>query len=217
MTNPNWGLLQQNGPQNALMQGLAMGQGIAQRREARDYRNALLEERQDARRAQQEAAQRAESQNQAQVMRRLLKHAEQSPEGYAQALGAAQQLGIDVSGAPQQYDPSWVAQQRFIMDALESPQGKEILSTAGKQAHDEGYQQGTPEFASRVRQIVNAGLTQITSVEAGGTIAGVNRATGETNIIASPSGAQADIPPLPPGFVLEGDASGNASSGFQGN
>lgn len=107
----------------------------------------------------QQAAQQAEAQAQAQhqqqmgTFRKLLTHAAQSPEGWQQALGAAQSMGLDTSHIPQQYDPAWAQQQLFITDALEKPEGQQALSTAGKIAADMGYAPGTPEHAKVTREI----------------------------------------------------------------
>lgn len=151
MTNPAWGLLQQNGPTNALMQGLQMGQGIKARREATEYRNALLDERMHQRAMQQEAAAEERRKNDMGTFRRLLERASEGPEGYAQALGAAQQMGLDVSGAPQQYDPNWVQQQRFIFDAMQDPG---VQTSIQKDIASLGIDPNTPEGRARVNELI---------------------------------------------------------------
>lgn len=174
MVQPNWGLLQGGGGfQNALAQGMQFGQMARQRGEEKEFKNALaqfdptnpetLKPIMAARPEvglqlqgqvqQQQQARQQKQQTDMGTFRRLLKHAAQSPEGWMQALSGAQQLGLDVSGVPQQYDPEWAQQQLFIMDALETPEGKEALSTAGKQAVDMGFQPGTPEFQAKVTEI----------------------------------------------------------------
>lgn len=146
----NWGLLQQNQGQfqNALAQGYQVGQQARQRREEKEFKNALaaydptkpetlkpimerdpelgFRLRTQAATEQQAAQQR--QQEQMGVFRRLLAKAGEGPEGYAQALQAAQQLGLDVSRAPQQYDPQWVQDQQFIFDALSDPEKADSIA-----------------------------------------------------------------------------------------
>lgn len=74
-------------------------------------------------------------------------------ESYTRNLGMAQQYGIDVSTLPQQFDPAWRDQQIGTMKMLQTPEGQEVLSTAGKQAFDEGFKPGTPEFQKRANEI----------------------------------------------------------------
>jgi hypothetical protein len=174
MTSPAWGITQGGGGfRNTLATGLQFGQMARQRAEEKEYKNALagydpsnpetikpimaadprvgIQLQGQMRQQQQQQAQ----QRQADMgtFRKLLKHAAQSPEGWQQALGGAQQLGLDISGVPQQYDPEWANQQLFVMEALETPEGQEALSTAGKQAVDMGFKPGTPEFQARVTEL----------------------------------------------------------------
>lgn len=172
--NINWGLAQGGGFQNALATGLQLGGQAREAQERKERRNALatyaanptkegvaglaqyapefaMQEGQRFR--AQEAAQQQKQQADMGTFRRLLKRAAQSPEGWQQALGAAQSMGLDLASVPQQYDPTWAQQQLFIADALERPEGVEALSTAGKIAADMGFKPGTPEHAARTREI----------------------------------------------------------------
>lgn len=72
---------------------------------------------------------------------------------YEQNVRTARTYGIDTSGLPAQFSPQWRDQQVATLEMLSSPQGQEAFSTAGKQAMDEGFRNGTPEFANRVREI----------------------------------------------------------------
>lgn len=176
MTQINWGLAQgPNSFDNALAKGYQMGSAMRERQEATERKNALAayatdpseqnfaglaqaapefaigeRQRMDARRAQEAA----ERQRQMGVVRQLLAKAGQSPEGWAQAMSAAQSLGIDTSAIPQQYDPQWAQQQLFIMDALERDQDK--LPGIAQELQAAGYQPGTPEFAAAMRQVINS-------------------------------------------------------------
>lgn len=110
---------------------------------------------------QQRAAQAAEAQRTAArdrqadipMLTRLLDHAAKGPDQWQQAMGMAQQYGIDTSGIPQQFDPEWASTQAQTMKLLATPEGQEALSTAGKQAVDMGFQPGTPEFQAKVTEI----------------------------------------------------------------
>lgn len=210
MVDIAWGLSGGNSFNNALAMGMQFGQQIRQRREEKEYRNALagydpsnpetikpvmavdprlgVQLQRDAA-SQQQAQQQKQSQDMAN-MRRLLKHAEQSPEGWAQALGAAQSMGLDLSQVPQQYDPAWAQQQLFILDAFETPQGQEALSTAGKIAADMGFRPGTPEYNQKVTEIWTADQFKTIPVTAGGNVVGYNPATGEGRYVVGGAAAQ---------------------------
>lgn len=171
---------------------------------------------------QQDAAQRQQGQEQQGTFRRLLQHAGQSPEGWQQAIGAAQQMGIDLraAGVPQQYDPQWAQQQLFIMDAMETPEGQRALSTAGQIAADMGFQPGTPEFAAKVSQIFNAQQQETIAYQPGGNVITYNPVTGDRQALVQ--GAEAppaqSPPPPPPGFTIDGGGTdGNVGGNFPGH
>jgi hypothetical protein len=161
----NWGLAQN--PTNALFgMGLQLGQNLVDRRDQREERNALLGMRQQEmdQRAQDRAAQQQQQQTQQRradlpLMERLLTMAQDEP-SYQQARQVAGQYGIDVSALPPTFDPAWRDQQLQTVKLLNTPQGQEALSTAGKQAVDMGYQPGSPEFTQVTRQLVEAALAQ---------------------------------------------------------
>jgi hypothetical protein len=114
----SWGPGAAGGFQNALSTGLQLGQMVRQQKQ----QNALMQQRQqqiDLQGRQFEAAQQKQQGADMGVFRQLLQKAAQSPEGWQQAVGAAQSMGLDVSKIPQQYDPQWAQQQLFIADALE--------------------------------------------------------------------------------------------------
>lgn len=139
-----WGPGAQGGFQNALAMGLQVGQMVRQGQDQRNERNALAAFAKDPSEAnfggladvrpdlaigmrsqqQQAAAQQAEAQRKQQMeqmgtFRQLLEKAGSDP---MQAFGAAQQMGIDLSGVPQPGTPEfepWRQQQLFILGALE--------------------------------------------------------------------------------------------------
>jgi len=176
-----WGLSNQGGFQNALALGVQFGQQIkrnqreqAAQEQATQRNNALAQYAIDpndqnfavvaqydaptaismrSQAIQGQAQQRQQQQADMGTFRRLLKRAAASPEGWQQALGAAQNLGLDVSSIPQQYDPEWASQQLFIMDAME--QDQEGLKGIAYELQQAGYEPGTPEYEQAARQIIS--------------------------------------------------------------
>lgn len=110
----------------------------------------VMGERQRMAQAQQQHVQ--QQQQQLPMMARLLDHAT-DPASYAQALQMAQRYGLDVSGAPPQFDPNWVNETKQLVAAVQTPQGQEALSSAGKIAADMGLKPGTPQFNAAVHDI----------------------------------------------------------------
>jgi len=143
-------------------------QGVQQQRQARQDQ------------AEQEA--RENRLKQVPVMIQLLEGST-SPETYARNLAVAQQNGFDVSSAPQQYDPQWISSQVSVLRLLSNPEGQKALSTFGKQAADEGFAPGTPEFGKRVTELVNASNITTHSVQPGGTIIENDKIGGEQRVI----------------------------------
>lgn len=162
--------------------------------------------------AQQAEQQQAAQLSQIPVVLRMLETARANPQAYQTILAKAKQLGIHgVETAPPQYDPQWIEEQIRGLTPFASPQGREILSQAGKRAYDEGFQPGTPEFAARVTELIGVEETKITGIEGGGTIGSFNPLTGKKEILAGPSaGAEYN----PDEWEVVGDAGGNASGGF---
>jgi hypothetical protein len=221
----NWNL---GGGNNALQMfgvGAQMGQNLVDRREAREDRNALLQMRQqemDARAAERAQAQQRQQQEQRRadlpLMERLLTMS-QDESSYQQARQVAGQYGIDVSGLPPTFDPTWRDQQLQTVKLLNTPQGQEALSTAGKIAADEGYRPGTPEFGARVNQIWQAESTKFLATQPGGGVASIVPGQRAQFVIqpndgSQPAGAPASgVPALPPGFVLDEGGPGGSPSG----
>lgn len=114
------------------------------------------------------AARQATEQRRADLpfMRRLLDSV-QDENSYAQARTIAQEYGIDLTGAPETYDPAWVDRQRTLVTMMSSGIGQEILSNAGKQAYDMGYRPGTPEYQNAVGIIVENELAQQVTLPSG--------------------------------------------------
>lgn len=110
----------------------------------------VMGERQRMAQAEQQHVQ--QQQQQLPMMAKLLDHATDEA-SYAQALQMAQRYGLDVSGAPPQFDPQWVQETKQLVAAVQTPQGIEALSAAGKIAADMGLKPGTPQFNAAVHDI----------------------------------------------------------------
>lgn len=159
---------------------------------------------------------------------------------YQQRMNAARRMGLDVSEAPPNYDPAWVAETGGIFKFFaEKP---EAMSALGKQAADEGFRPGTPEFNSRVIELGKAERVKTLSVQPGGGVATYDPQTGKTEFAIAPNygqgqtGAPAGVgqsparpadkaayDALPPGtqyyapdgsLRIKGGASGNAGPSF---
>ena len=165
MTQPNWGLLQNNALSH-LGAGLQLGQGMTDRREAREQNNAMLDlqRQQEARLQQQEQAQtqrqqRTDQRNDAPIIGRLLEPAVDEA-GWQRVRAAAPRYGIDISDMPETFDPVWREQTLMIARAVQTPEGQEALSNAARQARDAGYDIATPAGQAVVRRIIEADLAQ---------------------------------------------------------
>lgn len=162
----DWGLAGGNNALAMFQYGAQLGTQKRQEGEQREERNALLTQRQqqiNLQRQQQEQQARQQQVEQRRadlpLLGRLLEASQDEP-SYQQARQVAQQYGIDTSGLPPTFDPAWRDQQLTIVKLMQTPQGQEALSTAGKQAQDAGFRPGTPEFTAAVRQIITADLAQ---------------------------------------------------------
>lgn len=223
-----WGLGQGNNALAMFGTGVQLGQNLVDRRERSEERNALLGMRQqemDARAAERAAAQQQQQQQQRRadlpLMERLLTMAQDEP-SYQQARQVAGQYGVDVSALPPTFDPAWRDQQLQTVRALNTPQGQEALSTAGKQAMDMGYRPGTPQFTEVTRQLVEAALAQPYTGSGGETRLYTPQIGGQGQVQGGPApGAVED------GYVFKGGnpadpaswepvAAGGAGSGQQG-
>lgn len=104
---------------------------------------------------------------------------------YQQRLGVAARMGIDTTGAPTNFNPQWVEENRLIMSyAADKP---EAISTFGKIATDEGYSPGTPDFNRRVTELVKADAIKTIPYVPGGGVAGYDSLSGKTSTIIAPN------------------------------
>lgn len=96
----------------------------------------------DAQQAETAAARRKAQLEQVQTVARLLDDATDDA-SYQRSLATAQQIGLDVSTAPKQFDPAWIDQQKQIVSALGD---EEKLTSFQREAISAGYELGSPEY-----------------------------------------------------------------------
>ena len=221
MAEIQWGLLQngQSGFQNALQMGLQAGQAasLASRQNAisgyaanptREGLGGLAQAnpeyaiRERGRFDQQDAAQAQQQQAQGVTMRQLLQHAGNGPEAAQQALAAAQQMGVDVSRFPPigsaEFEP-WRAQQLFIAEALETPEGRDELTAAAQEVMfslpPEQRNVNDPAFIAAMRQHIQSGRVKTLAYQPGGNVIAYDPGTGQATPLvqgsAAPPAAQA--------------------------
>lgn len=208
MVSPAWGLLgqQQNNALGMFQIGAQIGGQLRQRQEQREERNALTAYATNPNEETlagvapynpglviQQRGVQAQAQQQQQEQRRAdlptvarLLDGVTDDASYQQTLAQARQYGINVDGAPPSYDPQWVQSTKQLVTAMQTPQGQEALSTAGKLAADMGLRPGTPEFNAKVGEIFQAEQIKTVPFQAGGGIASVNTATGQVTPLVVP-------------------------------
>jgi len=167
------------------------------------------------RQVEQAKLQREEQQKQAATFRQLLKQAGTDPQ---QAIGAAQQLGIPLNGMPQPGTPDfekWRQTQLFIVDAIETPEGKDMLTNTAKEVMltlpPEHRNPNSPVFIDAMRKRIEAEALKTIPYTQGGGVAGYNPMTGQTNTIVAPNpgGFTAGAP------VNSGPAPGTVVGGYR--
>lgn len=178
----NWSLAG-NGFGNALATGLQLGQGIRQRRLEDEQRATMAQDRAQAQQRQQQEQRRADLP----FVGRLLSSV-RDEDTYQRARGVAQQYGIDLSNAPQTYDPQWIEAQKATIQSLSSPEAQQALTTTAKELVDAGYKYGTPEFQQQLRARLSAGDTKYVPLAPGGGLAGIAPGQAAQLVIAPNTG-----------------------------
>lgn len=258
MVSPNWGLAGGNAL-GMFQLGTQIGGQVRQQRDEKRERNALTAYANDPneqnlagvaeynpefvirqRGAQAQAAQQQaiDRRNDLPFLGKLLPTIRDEA-SYQQARTAAQRYGVDVSDWGETYDPAQVEASRTMVAAVQTPEGQEALSAAGKLAADMGFRPGTPEYNAKVGEIFQAEQVKTVPFQAGGGIASVNTATGQVTPLVVPQGygggsglpgtapAQQDLPRianpqeamrLPPGsrFLLPDGRIGTVPGGGGG-
>jgi hypothetical protein len=206
VTNPNWSLMGGNNALAMFQFGANLGQQARASQEERALKEAVgayatnpndpnalagvmkadprlgmqFQQRQQEQAAKQQEAQRQRVQEVARLFDGI-----NDEQTYQQRISLAQRMGVDTAGVPANYDPAWVQENALIMRlAADKP---EALSTIGKEAVDAGYQPGSPEYASFVKQRIQAEAVKTIPYAPGGGVAGYNPLTGQTSTIVAPN------------------------------
>jgi hypothetical protein len=196
-----WGIGTGNNALGMFQYGAQLGQNMQDRRDQREDRNALiaLRERQEDRLAQQQQNEQAKAQqgerraNMGDVAK-LFDGV--TPENYGQRVALAQQMGVDVSGVPQQFDPAWIQQQQNVLRFF-NDQGEQGISGIARELVDAGFQPGTDEFNQAMRGVIQNKYASEYVDEAGNT-----RRRSALQLPGAPTAGEV-IPPPPSGFVLD--------------
>lgn len=225
--------------QNALLQGLQVGDAMRQRkeqqmqREAMDnaYRGAMAGDKnafnalanvpgmaKDAY-GMQQAQQTAQTQQAEADRQRLAKTADLLDNStdeisYQRNLRVARQLGLPVDSAPPTFDPEFIQTQSAIAKAVLN--NDPDLPLIAQEAIAAGLQPGTPQFQAEIGRILKSKYSTLKTVsyqQGGGAIA-VDEATMGITPLIVPGGAEQAPAPLPPGFVLDGGPTQPASGNF---
>ncbi len=129
----------------------------------------------------------------------------QDQAGWEQALGAAQQLGIDVSSVPRQFDPQYVQQLTAAADAFEPVKSEQAT------AFQRDYEFLAAKDPKLGEQFLRNRAERDPMIASNG--------DGTFTIIPRSGGMEApsddNPPPPPPGFVLDGGPTPQASGTFR--
>lgn len=148
---------------------------------------------------QQRTAQQKAAQKQAQEERRLnmtdlakLFNSVTDEASYQRGLAIARNWNLDVSQAPANYDPNWVAEQRMLTEAfIREPQK---LTNMAQELVDAGYDPGTPEFVAQMRQRIALGDSKVVTTTDGG-MAGLYGPNGyQPLVVPNPGGVAPGTP-----------------------
>lgn len=118
---------------------------------------------------------------------------------YQQRLQIAQRMGLPVNDAPPHFDPAWVQETGAIFKFFADK--PEAMSTIGKQAVDEGYQPGTPEFNHRVVELGHIERLKVIPTQPGGGVVSYDPASGQSSVVVQPNDGSA--PMGTPGVVTK--------------
>ena len=224
--------------QNALLQGLQVGDAMRQRKQQEMQSQAMDNAYRGAMSGNQNAftelgnvpgmAQKAyelqQGQMQAQAQQadaerqRLAKAADlldnsTDEASYQRNLGVARQLGLPVESAPPNFDPEFIKTQSAIARAVLNNDPE--LPLIAQEVVLRGLQPGTPEFQAEIGRILTAkyDTTKVVSYQQGGGAAAYNAATGGVTPLIVPGNTGQPLAPLPPGFVLDNGGPTQPASG----
>jgi hypothetical protein len=142
-------------------------------------------------RTEQELAQTQQADAQRQQLAKVADLLDNSTDeaSYQRNLGAARQLGLDVSTAPVNFDPEFIQTQSAIARAVLNNDPE--LPLIAQEAMAAGLQPGTPEFQKEIGRILKAkyDTTKVVSYQKGGGAVAFDRATGGITPLIAPGGA----------------------------
>jgi hypothetical protein len=227
-----------NNALNSLMQGVEFGSAMRQQKQRQDRENAMDEAyrgiyagdptavdrlaqtdprlaisfRQDQQ-AQQQAQQKSDRDRLAQAADLLDNSTDEV--SYQRNLGVARQLGLDVSSAPPNFNPEFIATQSAIAKAVLGNDPE--LPLIGQEVVLRGFQPGTPEFQQEIGRILKAKYSTVSTVpyQAGGGVAAYDKATGQATPVIVPEGSQPNQPSaIPPEAAAELQANPQTAAQF---
>lgn len=212
--------------QNALLQGMQVGDAMRQRKEQRDremaidnaYRgvykgdpnavNALaqIDPRQAIQlRSQQEDAQAQQIEKQRKQLAKVADLLDDSVDdpSYQRNLNVARQLGYDVSGAPPAFDPNYVSTQKAIARAVLNNDPE--LPLIAQELIAAGLQPGTPQFEAEAGRILKAkyDTSKTIAYQPGGGAVAYDAASGQITPLIVPGGAEQGASSIPQQAVSE--------------
>jgi hypothetical protein len=144
-------------------------------------------------RQQQAAAAKAaqgEQRDEMLIMGKLLDSATDEA-SYQNGLQVAQRYGIDVAGAPPNFDPNWVNQQKMLVNAF--GENKDKLPMIVQELQAAGYEPGTPEFIEQIRGTLKARNTVAVPFGPGGGAAAYDKVNGITTPLVIPNSGQGQV------------------------
>jgi hypothetical protein len=113
----------------------------------------------------------------------------QDEQTYQQRLGIAHRMGLDLTDAPPNFDPGWVHETGQIFKFFaDTPQA---MSTIGKQAVDEGFKPGTPEFNNRVMELGKQQAIRVFTPQPGAGAMSYDTSTGQMKVLVQPNASTA--------------------------
>lgn len=139
---------------------------LAARQQQTDLQRQQFDLQQQQRQAEAEQQRLAGQREQAGMIARLTRGV--TDEGtYQQARQAAQAYGIDVSGAPANFDPDWVRTQHILADTF-FREGPDKLTNTAQELVEAGLEPGTPDFQRAMARRITMKDSKVVNTTAGG-------------------------------------------------
>jgi hypothetical protein len=141
-------------------------QGVRQNEQALGMRQQQMDmQRQQMEQAQQQRELEQQREQAGQIAQLTRGVADEAT--YQQRLQAARAYGIDVSGAPPQFDPDWVQTQNILAETF-FREGPDKLTNTAQELQEAGFRPGTPEFQRAMAQRIAMQDSKVVNTTAGG-------------------------------------------------